>query len=187
MASNNPTGAGFVLVAGRDSIGNIEAIEDFTAKITKEIKNLELNLTIAIDTDGFVDALFNHGSSRAVSSTRRKIFIIDSSDHVEAIYEHENIDEEINAVFTCLKARAPVRICEGPQVPLLLIPNALSQEMCSEVIATFNASESFPGLTKYWWMASGTTWWTPPTNVAVMRLSQTGLWLNSWEISSFTV
>lgn len=36
MASNNPTGAGFVLVAGRDSIGNIEAIEDFTDKITKK-------------------------------------------------------------------------------------------------------------------------------------------------------
>jgi hypothetical protein len=92
--------------------------------------------------------LFNRGSSHAISLARRKIFIIDSNDHVEAIYEHENIDEEINAVFTCLKARAPVRICEGPQVPLLLIPNALSQEMCSEVIATFNASESFPGLTK---------------------------------------
>ena len=74
--------------------------------------------------------------------------MIDRNEHVEAIYEHDNIDKEINAVFTCLKAKAPVRICEGPQVPLLLVPNALSQEMCSEVIATFNASESFPGLTK---------------------------------------
>jgi hypothetical protein len=36
MASDNPTGADFVLVAGRDSIGNIEAIEDFTANIAKK-------------------------------------------------------------------------------------------------------------------------------------------------------
>ena len=36
MASDSPTGADFVLMAGRDSIGNIEAIEDFTANITKK-------------------------------------------------------------------------------------------------------------------------------------------------------
>lgn len=148
MASDNPTGVDFVLVAGRDSIRDIEAIEDFAANITKKSTSLESSLTIAIDTDGFVDALFNRDYSRLTSSTHRRIFLIDRNEHVEAIYEHDNIDEEINAVFTCLKARAPVRICEGPQVPLLLIPNALSQEMCSEVIATFNASESFPGLTK---------------------------------------
>lgn len=36
MASDSPTGADFVLMAGRDSIGNIEAIDDFTANITKK-------------------------------------------------------------------------------------------------------------------------------------------------------
>jgi hypothetical protein len=37
MASDNPAGVDFVLVAGRDSIGNIEAIEDFAADIAKKI------------------------------------------------------------------------------------------------------------------------------------------------------
>jgi len=148
IASDKLTGVDFVLVTGRDSNTNTKIIKSSTINIPKTIENSGPNLTIAIDTDGFVDVLFNRDSRQTKSSIQRKIFIINGNDHLEVIYEHENIDEEINAVFACLKARAPVRICEGPQAPLLLIPNVLSQEMCSEVIATFNASESFPGLTK---------------------------------------